>query len=362
MNSPADIRGIYQPNFAITLEGKALSGLDLHSIAEIEYRDSLEDLDGLALTIINWDPVKREPTVSEAGDWAPGKTVKLELGYRDDGTQSMITADITSVSPHFPAHGVPYLLVQARSPLAKFMKVQNTKVFLEQSDSDIARAIAGDLGVSITTSPMAGEPQNAYSLQWNCYDILFLMGRARRLGYELAAEPTSDGSLKLFFGQARGFSEEAYQLTYGKDLSSFEVEVDITDQVDKVTVEAWHPTDKVQVTASAARQDASSYASVSSIERPFASALSGREEVVCDYPVADDQAAKAMAQGVMDDIVKRMVSARGCTMGLPKLRAGTLIEVKGLGATYSGSYLVTGSVHRISDQGYQTEFTCRPGG
>jgi phage protein D len=54
-----------------------------------------------------------------------------------------------------------------------------------------------------------------------------------------------------------------------------------------------------------------------------------------------------------------MVKATGRTVGLPKLRAGTLIEIKGVGTRLSGTYYVTKTTHTIGDGGYTTQFECR---
>jgi hypothetical protein len=54
-----------------------------------------------------------------------------------------------------------------------------------------------------------------------------------------------------------------------------------------------------------------------------------------------------------------LVEARGKTVGLPSLRFGVKLDIRGLGARFSGTYLVTSTTHTIGDGGYTTEFRAR---
>ena len=54
-----------------------------------------------------------------------------------------------------------------------------------------------------------------------------------------------------------------------------------------------------------------------------------------------------------------MVTASGTTIGLPELRAGMQVIIKGLGTRLSGIYFVLESTHTINDSGYITRFKAR---
>ena len=59
------------------------------------------------------------------------------------------------------------------------------------------------------------------------------------------------------------------------------------------------------------------------------------------------------------------MEGRGRTIGLPDLRAGVKVQIKGLGRRFSGSddqpivYLVTSTTHAFGGNGYTTDFTAR---
>ena len=68
--------------------------------------------------------------------------------------------------------------------------------------------------------------------------------------------------------------------------------------------------------------------------------------------------ARTVARRRMRQIAQGTVEARGKTIGLPALRAGTKIDVVALGR-FSGLYQVTSTTHTINESGYTTDFSAR---
>ena len=66
-----------------------------------------------------------------------------------------------------------------------------------------------------------------------------------------------------------------------------------------------------------------------------------------------------LALASLDMIAKEMVKGNGSTIGLPNLRAGSRVDMDGMGERFSGSYFVTATTHAIGDGGYTTNFECR---
>ena len=83
-------------------------------------------------------------------------------------------------------------------------------------------------------------------------------------------------------------------------------------------------------------------------------------EEVIDKPSREqnqtpDEAAKARMRELAADLVK----GSGQTVGLPRLRAGSKLEIDGVGARFSGIYEVTKTTHAIGASGYTTSFEAR---
>ncbi len=78
--------------------------------------------------------------------------------------------------------------------------------------------------------------------------------------------------------------------------------------------------------------------------------------VITDQPLALIPEATVIAQTVADRIGADFIQAEGQCMGDPRVKAGRMIEVAGVGLKYSGPYLITGATHVYDDSGYVTNF------
>jgi uncharacterized protein len=71
----------------------------------------------------------------------------------------------------------------------------------------------------------------------------------------------------------------------------------------------------------------------------------------------DAAEADALTRAAFDQRARRFVSARGSVEGNPRLRAGTIVALSGLGARFDNSYEVVECSHRFDlKEAYQTDF------
>ena len=70
--------------------------------------------------------------------------------------------------------------------------------------------------------------------------------------------------------------------------------------------------------------------------------------------------ADQLAKGWFKEMSLQYVVGDGVSIGYPELRAGTLINIEGLGKRFSGHYYVTGTEHSYKPgRGYRTAFSVR---
>src|SRR5207237_3822649 len=82
---------------------------------------------------------------------------------------------------------------------------------------------------------------------------------------------------------------------------------------------------------------------------------------VTDLPVVDQTEADKIAKAVLDGREGNFIQAEAEAGGNPKLRAGTAVKIKGVGERFGGKYLVTRSLHRYTQNGYEMRFWCSGG-
>ncbi len=119
---PVDVftgQDFYVPSFRVFKGSKPLN-LPMEDVLSVTYNDSLTAIDSFDLTVNNSDPDKAsaQPGVfrtspfkySDEATFNPWQQVELWMGYIRNGVderQKMLTGEIATMSPNFPASGGP---------------------------------------------------------------------------------------------------------------------------------------------------------------------------------------------------------------------------------------------------------------
>jgi uncharacterized protein len=389
---PLDVysgQDFYVPAFRLMIHGQDAE-VQNNDVISVTYQDSLDKIDSFNLTVMNWDPESRTFKYSDSHLFDPGQEVELFMGYYRNGSdelQSMLIGRITTLSPNFPQGSGATLTVTGLNLFDRFRTAQITKPFIKATDTQIAQAlvqqITEDLNKDSSVIPklkLQIDPDDIeinaqfedpldYVLVNNQYPILFLMERARRIGYELTLEDISSGVVTFGFGPTSAVTDPTYVLEWGKTLISLQPNLQMANQVSQVTVKGWDPTGKAKFETTITRAELAK--KNSRIVNPSDlgvndSAMAQKREIVVDRPIQSKAEANDLAKNILLQIGQTLVEAKGKTVGLPGLRAGAKVQIKGLGARFSGppdgtpfSYLITSTTHTIGDGGYTTDFTAR---
>lgn len=366
----------YAPAFEVLVGGTSLGQNVLRDVLSVSYTDSLNQMDSFQMTINNWDAETRDFKYNDSDLFKPGASVELYLGYYDRGGLTLVMrGQIVSLSPDFPAGGQPTLKVSALNELYKLHFSQRTECYEDKTDSEIAQDLldkitqdqAGKPGFNLTLETRPAnktiEKPHKYILLKNEYPLAFLMERARHNGYDLYIEESGDGgqsSSKLHFHPPDNGIPATYELVWGQSLISFKPTLKTSKQVAKVKVRGWDPKKKKEIKGEAVWDDLEFKGLPQAADMDKVnSALDGSEEEVSDEPVEDDQEAKQKARDHLTRMAKDLVTASGSTVGLPELRAGRPVYIRGLGRQFSGRYLIIKTIHTIGSGGYTTQFDAR---
>jgi phage protein D len=365
----------YIPHFEIRLGGRSLSKDVVNDILSVTYKDNIKEIDSFEISINNWDAGNpnfenarsRTFKYSDTSKFDPGQKLHIQMGYLGKGhMRSMISGEITSLRPSFPASGGSTLSVSGQNVLHRLRKEQHSERYENLTDSQIAQRIAQRINVKIVPKPneIEGETVYDYILQDNQRDINFLMERARHVGYDLyVQDPGPSEDLRnsiIYFGPSEGVVRGIYELVYGLSLMQFTPNLTTANQVGKVVVRSWDRSGKKEIKGEATRNElktrgVGSRGGQKAIEDSFAD----RTETITDVPVEDKEEADRVARRTLENIAKDMIKGSGSTVGLPDLRAGSVLHICGLGERFSGRYFVTSTTHTINDSGYTTQFECR---
>ena len=356
---------LFVPSFEVWIGERKLDRQVVRDVLDVSFHDSLDGLGGFSLTLANWDADKYAYAYSDQHLFDPGRKLDLRMGYAGAGRMSwMIRGVITDLTPSFPASGAPTLQVSGRNRLHDLLRQRQSKVYTESNLSLAARIIRDvpDLRLDADAASVAAELTLDAIVQENEFDLVFLKRRARQLGYELIVGEDDDGTvLRLVNTTLR--RDDALRLAYrsargGFPLLEFQPRFSTARQSASLELHGWNARDKRPIKVSVGR------AQLGLRDPDFdrgviAAAVGERTEIVSDEPVQDEAEGMRRATDYLERIVRETMTATGRTAGLTDLRAGTVLEITGVGERFNGRWLTTGTDHIIGSGGYVTGFSCR---
>jgi phage protein D len=388
-------RDFYVPAFDIKVKGTDLPKETARDVLEVKYIDSIDKIDTFEMTINNWDAgnLDFKYTGSKSGKddkgrskfFQPGQVIEVWMGYfkpiapasenkdKPEPLRLMLAGTINTISPTFPAGGQPTLKVGGQSVLSKLSKQQQTFAYGPKiKPSDIALKVGqrGNLKiegfkveVKIDETARGKEPELEYMLQDNQFDIVFLLQLGHRFGYDVFLKDETKGKKtkqSLFFGPPSTESNVPYTLEWGRSLIQFQPTLTTTRQVNEVEVRGWDALKKKEIKVKITRAQLEARPLRDKKElKEIEDGFKEKKEIIVDKPFRDAKEAEAYARDRLTRLARDMVTARGTTLGTADLRAGSRIEIKGLGRTFDGNYFIKSTTHTIGAGGYITDFDAR---
>ncbi len=299
-----------------------------------------------------WDGVEMRVQWIDDDLFNEGNSVDIEMGYLDN-MEMLLKGEITGLEPEFPKDEAATMTVRGYDRRHRLMGKRKTRTFLSMKDSDIAGRIAGDWG--LRTDIEDTRVTLDYVLQNNQTDYEFLLARARRIGFEMVV---SDRELQFRACQNEGSA--AVTLRREIELLDFSARLTAVGQVEEVFVLGWDPSEKQKVEARSGVGDEPDMGGSASGPSKVRQAFGNTGGTTVDRPVLSQAEADQLAGGSFSEMALHYVEGRGVCIGNPKLRAGTLVEIEGLGQRFSGTYYLTTTEHAFRPgSGYRTTFTVR---
>lgn len=260
---------------------------------------------------------------------------------------------VASIEAHYEVTGLPCILViRAYDKLHGLHRGTGTKTFMQSSDSDIVRTIAGDAGLSVQVESTPARHEHIFQGDLTPYD--FVQALARRNGFVAYCDNDT-----LHWKPVKSFTFSAVALSYGDDLVEFRPVLSSAGQVNEVKVQGWDPKTKQAVTSTKNAVDHQLVQSGFSpnggpaiAQAAFQSAKLHVGDHVQLTPVAD-----ALAQAVFDRMAAGDFTAEGAARGNPAIKPGAKMTVSRVGTRFGGEYLISRVRHTFTpDDPFRTEF------
>lgn len=307
-----------------------------------------------------------------------GSKVQVSAGASElKPPQELISGEVTAIEGSFD-YLLRSIVIRGYDKTHRLQRLRRTRTFLNMKDSDIAKQLAADAGLSVGAVDETKTTHDHIG-QVNQTDWEFLRMRAREIGYEFGVE-----SDKFYFrkaSSASGASGSAVALDPMGTLHHFAPRVTAGNLASQVEVRVWDPaagktvaataplsTKSAEVTDTTVTSVASAFKSAAAPPAPPAGAhdwgpAPGTSAfVISDRPAATGSAIQSAAEeivaGVADHLASSFAEAVGDALGNPEILAGSAVKVSNLGSPFDGTWLVTSASHVFdaNDGGYRTKF------
>ncbi len=275
-----------------------------------------------------------------------GDPVECSLGK---GTEPIFKGEVVSMEPGYQVEGVASISLRALDKMHRLGRGRKTRFWEEMKDSDVASEVGAECGLSVDADPT--DDTMPYILQRNESNIAFIKRLAARNNF--LCRVVGD---KLEFKKAT-FGGSPVEVTMGDNLRSMRMAYNSMDQVQKVVVRGWDVAAKKEIVGTASAGDITAIGGGKK-GAEVSGAFGDSTAYVTDVPVSSQGMANAIAKSELERLARQFCRGSASVNGNDALRAGAVVQFKGLPKGQNGSYYVMATRHIINARsGYTTELT-----
>lgn len=371
----------YAPEFSLAINDAPVPAALRASTMGVTHTTGLEGADRVDLQIIN-----------ENLRWLDHPLLKLDnnltlsIGYAPDPLEQVFVGKIISQSASFPSSGQPTLSVAAQDRLENLKKGNKVRWFAIPTpslgnfalpDLAVAGIVSAENGLIPIFDPVGAalsvilggvsavaaiaDPDSAQKVirkQNAESDYAFLKRIAAENGWEMFIEHSGAlGGYQLRFQSPLDNLTADVSLKYGQSLIDFTPRISNVGQIISVTAYVWVAPLKTRFTV-VVGWDWDRAALTIDIRPTVIPMGGGPSSHLIEEPVTPVSAPRKILTELIPRLNNRLTGS-GSTVGDPRIRAGSVVRLEGLGEQFGGLYRVTKAVHTIDGGGFRTRFDVR---
>ena len=298
-------------------------------------------------TLLLHDPEYR---ITDSATFDIGKDIVLEIGSRAM-FRKLFLGNIVSIEPAVSDSLGTTVVIRAYDKSYMLRRNRPSRPpFLNKTDSDIARQIADEAGLSadVDETPI----QHEY-LQQTLSDWMFLDNRAKANGFLLSLRLDT-----LNFKKPGAGNYVVHQLKRKRDILKLGLRLSIVGQPSQYVVRGWDVRQKQAVVGTVTPKTSDVIIEGERLGAEMAEdAFGPKRQINFDEQAMSQKEAEILAKSRFADKAKAFISGHGECVGLPDFRAGDKLELVNMGKKFSGQYYLKAVTHVINATGYRTRFS-----
>jgi phage protein D len=366
----------YAPEFSLTLNGRTVPAALQASISSVNYQAALEGADRVELTLVNENLRWLDHPLL-----ALDKELTLSIGYAPARLQRVFVGEIVGHTASFPSSGVPELTIAAQDRMQRLQQGTKLRWFAVPvpqmgnyplPDPTVAGIVSAENGLMPMMDPVSAAlgvllggvqsvttGQKEIRKQEGVSDYDFLKYIAAENGWEMFVEHSGVmGGHKLRFQSPLSRLAPEVTLKYGQSLVDFTPRISAVGQIASVTVYLWVPRIKTTFTVTVGWDWDRMQPTIDIRPAIVPMMARGPSDYLIEEPVTLTSAPRRIFSELIPRLNQRL-TASGSTVGDPRIRAGTVLRLEGLGIAFGGLYRVSSATHAMDRGGYRTSFEAR---
>lgn len=324
--------------FTVKAGGAALPGT--FRVVAVEIQRELDRVTSARLVLQDGNAAEQSFPASEGGDLAPGSEIEIDGGYQRQAT-CLFKGIVTRQRIEVGRRGDSFLHIEAKDPVFRATLARRSRNFTDLSDADAIAQVLAVEGVSVEIEAGEAQPQ---IVQHQVTDWDFALQRAGALG--LVAD-CDGGEVRFFKPELAGDAVAAFE--FGRDIHRVDLELDAESQFTAVETAAWSPAEQELLQGEADEASSPADGGTPDLSDVGAAKDALRHSGARDQADLDGWAAERLQRSRLA-AVRGVVEVQGTELAVP----GALVELKGLGARFSGTAFVSGVRHELGRGDWMT--------
>ncbi|MEO6813024.1 MAG: type VI secretion system tip protein VgrG [Ginsengibacter sp.] len=323
----------------VFINGSLLSNEIL--LSQITVSKSFNKISYAKMVFLDGSASDRNFPLSNDDKFKPGNTVKIQLGYHGE-VDTVFEGIIIKHGIKVRQQASSLLTIEAKDKAIKLTIARKSKYFIDKTDSDIIKEIAGGLTGDIDPT----QPAYKQMVQFDTTDWDFIITRAEANGMFVL---TDNGKINVKLPSTT--ETPVLTATYGDNIWDFEAQMDARKQLKKITGLSWDYTKQKIEESDPGSASFSENGNLSSVD--LGEVLNA--EIKLNHPgnleekqLQDWSDAYAMRNHLLK------IVGRVRIQGNASIKPGNIVKLAGVGDRFNGNVFVTGVLHHFEGS-WQTD-------
>ena len=319
---------------------------DTISIESVVTTQSINKIPYAKITILDGDMPNKDFPVSNSDAFTPGNDIEIKAGY-DKSEETIFKGIVVRHGIKISGQNNSKLVIDCRDKAVAMTIGRHNANYIDSKDSDIITSIISKYG-QLNKEVEATATAHKELVQYYCSDWDFILSRAEINGLLICID---EAKLTVKSPQTSATAELA--ISYGDDILEFQADIDARSQFSNVNAVSWNPDTLAVVEEKAGPASLNTQGDLSSTD--LAAVVGLKSLRLQSSGQLDQSALKDWANA--QQIKAGLARIRGHVkfQGSAKARAGSLIELTGVGKRFNGSIFVSSVKHHISQGNWVTE-------